>query len=266
MIASLDGVNYFGWHWSLRSVAGSVLRAGESGFASAPARQTTPAVPTPTPRRTSSAACKHRLPTVATPTPTPSTETGPYDRIAPTLGEPPPPPRLKPTPTPTPPTRDRGRQHQRINAELVQLHVRVIDRNNQADQQRARKTSFTFSKTACRRRSNRFTREEVPISYGLAVDTSGSLRSQLQSVIDAGKTIINSNKSGRRDFSGALHQQRQDRNCPGFHGQQRLADGWSRQFLCRGRPDRDHRCGLSFSASTFLNTGKATKAIAGAAR
>jgi len=45
-----------------------------------------------------------------------------------------------------------------------------------------------------------FSREEVPISYGLAVDTSGSLRSQLQSVIDAGKTIINSNKTGDETF------------------------------------------------------------------
>jgi Ca-activated chloride channel family protein len=45
-----------------------------------------------------------------------------------------------------------------------------------------------------------FTREEVPISYGLAVDTSGSLRTQLQSVVDAGKTIINSNKKGDETF------------------------------------------------------------------
>jgi Ca-activated chloride channel family protein len=34
----------------------------------------------------------------------------------------------------------------------------------------------------------------------LAVDTSGSLRSQLQSVIDAGKTIVNSNKKGDETF------------------------------------------------------------------
>ena len=40
----------------------------------------------------------------------------------------------------------------------------------------------------------------MPISYGLAVDTSGSLRSQLQSVIDAGKTIINANKPGDETF------------------------------------------------------------------
>src|SRR5262249_15533976 len=45
-----------------------------------------------------------------------------------------------------------------------------------------------------------FTREEVPVTYGLAVDTSGSLRSQLQQVIDAAKTIINSNKRGDETF------------------------------------------------------------------
>lgn len=45
-----------------------------------------------------------------------------------------------------------------------------------------------------------FSREEVPISYGLAVDTSGSLRSQLPTVIEAGKTIINSNKQGDETF------------------------------------------------------------------
>ena len=51
-----------------------------------------------------------------------------------------------------------------------------------------------------RNRIETFTREEVPISYGLAVDTSGSLRTQLQSVIDAGKTIINANKDGDETF------------------------------------------------------------------
>ena len=45
-----------------------------------------------------------------------------------------------------------------------------------------------------------FSREEVPISYGLAVDTSGSLRTQLQSMIDAGKSIVNTNKPGDETF------------------------------------------------------------------
>ncbi|MDQ3819770.1 MAG: VWA domain-containing protein, partial [Acidobacteriota bacterium] len=45
-----------------------------------------------------------------------------------------------------------------------------------------------------------FSKEEVPISYGLAIDTSGSMRSQLSQVIEAGKTIINTNKPGDETF------------------------------------------------------------------
>jgi Ca-activated chloride channel family protein len=45
-----------------------------------------------------------------------------------------------------------------------------------------------------------FTEEEVPVIYGLAVDTSGSVRPQFQQIIDAAKTIINSNKRGDETF------------------------------------------------------------------
>jgi len=87
----------------------------------------------------------------------------------------------------------------RINAELVQLHVRVIDRNNRPINNVGQNEFHVFEDGAPQTIES-FTREEVPISYGLAVDTSGSLRSQLQSVIDAGKTIINSNKPGDETF------------------------------------------------------------------
>src|SRR6185295_8810274 len=86
-------------------------------------RSTQTATPTPTP--TSPAT----VPARPAPTATPQTQR-PTDRIAPTLGEPPPPPKLKPTPTPTPPPVIEEGDILRINAELVQLHVRVIDRNN----------------------------------------------------------------------------------------------------------------------------------------
>lgn len=136
----------------------------------------------------------------ATPTPAPQTQrpTG-TDRIAPTLGEPPPPPRLKPTPTPTPPEELDAESIVRINADLVQLHVRVIDRNNRPIDNVPR-SDFHVFEDGVPQPIETFTREEVPISYGLAVDTSGSLRSQLQSVIDAGKIIINSNKPGDETF------------------------------------------------------------------
>jgi Ca-activated chloride channel homolog len=154
-----------------------------------PTPVTVPAKPAPTATATAT----------ATPTPTPQTQRPTTDRIAPTLGEPPPPPKLKPTPTPTPPPTIEEGDILRINAELVQLHVRVIDRNNKPINN-VGQNEFHIFEDGVPQTIESFTREEVPISYGLAVDTSGSLRSQLQSVIDAGKTIINSNKTGDETF------------------------------------------------------------------
>ncbi len=152
--------------------------------------------PTPTP---SPVAVPAQPAPTATPTPTPQTQRPTQDRIAPTLGEPPPPPKLKPTPTPTPPPVIEEGDILRINADLVQLHVRVIDRNNKPINN-VTQNEFHIFEDGVSQPIESFTREEVPISYGLAVDTSGSLRSQLQSVIDAGKTIINSNKAGDETF------------------------------------------------------------------
>lgn len=162
---------------------------GSSAEASRPQeRPRSTASPTPTPATT--------VPAQPAPTPTQTPRT---DRVAPTLGEPPPPPRLKPTPTPTPPEEIDPDSIVKINADLVQLHVRVIDRNNRPIDNVPRGDFHVFEDGEPQAIEN-FTREEVPISYGLAVDTSGSLRTQLQSVIDAGKTIINSNKAGDETF------------------------------------------------------------------
>lgn len=133
------------------------------------------------------------------PSPAPQTQRPQTDRIAPTLGEPPPPPKLKPTPTPTPPEELSGDEIIRINSELVQLHVRVIDRNNKPIGN-VTQGEFHIYEDGVPQKIEAFSREEVPISYGLAVDTSASLRSQIQSVIDAGKTIVNSNKPGDETF------------------------------------------------------------------
>jgi VWFA-related protein len=126
-----------------------------------------------------------------TPTPKPAYTSG--------LGEAPPVPKLKPTPTPTPPEEIDAESTIKINADLVQLHVRVIDRNNRPIDN-VGLDQFHVYEDGVPQPIDSFTREEVPISYGLAVDTSGSLRTQLQSVIDAGKTIINSNKKGDETF------------------------------------------------------------------
>jgi Ca-activated chloride channel family protein len=162
-------------------VLGSALAAGQNRPRNT---QTTPAAPTPTPTP---------KPAPATPTPTP--RSGGF----PTLGEPPPIPKLKPTPEPTPPPELDPESVLKTNTDLVQLHVRVIDRNNRPIDN-VPQNMFHIFEDGVMQTVESFTREEVPISYGLAVDTSGSLRSQLQSVIDAGKTIINSNKKGDETF------------------------------------------------------------------
>src|SRR5690242_4723408 len=135
----------------------------------------------------------------ASPQPSPTPTSQRPDRAPPTLGEPPPVPKLKPTPTPTPPETLDPDSIVRVNTDLVQLHVRVIDRNNKPINDVPQNAFHVFEDGVPQPIEN-FSREEVPISYGLAVDTSGSLRSQLQSVIDAGKTIINSNKAGDETF------------------------------------------------------------------
>ena len=135
--------------------------------------------------------------TSATPTPTPKPD--PSDRIAPHLGEPPPAPVLKAKPSPTPEEDIDEGSILKINTDLVPLNVRVIDRNNRPINN-LRQEDFRVFEDGVPQPIEFFSLEEVPISYGMAIDTSGSLRSQLQSVTDAGKTIINSNKSGDETF------------------------------------------------------------------
>ncbi len=141
-------------------------------------------------------------PQTSQPSPTPYLPTLPGRRIAPQLGAPPPPPILKPKPTPTPDPVGAVIEPDSIikfNTELVTLHVRVIDRNNHPINNIA-KDDFKIFEDGVPQPVFSFTQEEVPVIYGLAVDTSGSLRSQLNQVIDAAKTIINSNKRGDETF------------------------------------------------------------------
>jgi Ca-activated chloride channel family protein len=122
--------------------------------------------------------------------------------VAPQLGAPPPPPILRPKPTPTPdPTTAEISENDilKINTELVTLHVRVIDRNNHPIN-RLGKDEFKVLEDGVPQQIFSFTEEEVPVIYGLAVDTSGSVRPQFQQIIDAAKTIINSNKKGDESF------------------------------------------------------------------
>jgi Ca-activated chloride channel family protein len=136
------------------------------------------------------------------PTATPVEQTGPGRRIAPQLGAPPPAPILKPKPTPPPDPNSADIDENSkivVNTELVTLHVRVIDRNNHPINN-IRKDDFKVLEDNVPQPIFSFTEEEVPVIYGLAVDTSGSLRPQFEQVINASKSIINSNKKGDETF------------------------------------------------------------------
>jgi Ca-activated chloride channel family protein len=87
----------------------------------------------------------------------------------------------------------------RVNTELVTLNVRVIDRNNRPIDN-VKQNEFRVFEDGEPQPIEFFAKEEVPINYGLAIDTSGSLRSQIQSVIDAARVIIGSNKPGDETF------------------------------------------------------------------
>jgi hypothetical protein len=136
------------------------------------------------------------------PTATPVDQNAPGRRIAPQLGAPPPAPILKPKPTPEPDPNGAeidAESRLYINADLVTLHVRVIDRNNHPINN-IPKSDFKVLEDGLPQPIFSFTEEEVPVIYGLAIDTSGSLRPQFEQVISAGKTIINSNKKGDETF------------------------------------------------------------------
>lgn len=45
-----------------------------------------------------------------------------------------------------------------------------------------------------------FSREESPVSYGLVIDTSGSMRTLINQIIEAGKGVVASNKPGDETF------------------------------------------------------------------
>jgi Ca-activated chloride channel family protein len=86
-----------------------------------------------------------------------------------------------------------------VDTDLVDLNVRVIDRNNRPIGD-VRQDEFQVYENGVPQPIAYFSKQEVPISYGLAIDTSGSLRSQLSQVLEAGKVIINSNKPGDETF------------------------------------------------------------------
>lgn len=110
-----------------------------------------------------------------TPTPTPTPGSSP----------------AKPTPTPTP--FDDPNEVIKVDTELVNLNVRVVDRNNRPINNIQQK-EFKIYEDNNLQVIDFFSRSEVPTNYALVIDNSGSLRPQLEKVIEASKILVNTNK------------------------------------------------------------------------
>lgn len=83
----------------------------------------------------------------------------------------------------------------KIDTELVNLNVRVVDRNNRSIGT-LRQEDFKIYEDNVVQPIEFFAKSEVPTNYSLVVDNSGSLRAQLEKVIEAGKIIIGTNRPG----------------------------------------------------------------------
>jgi len=100
------------------------------------------------------------------------------------------------TPSPSPkvsPTPRLEDQVIEIETELVNISVRVVDRNNRPINNLPQ-SEFKIYEDGILQNIGFFSRSEVPTNYSLLVDNSGSLRSQIEQVIEAGKYLVNANR------------------------------------------------------------------------
>jgi len=84
-------------------------------------------------------------------------------------------------------------------SEVVVLHVRVTDPSSNAVLD-VPQSSFRVLEDDLQQTITLFSKEQIPVSYGLVIDNSGSMRSQISEVINAGVRIVNSNKPGDDAF------------------------------------------------------------------
>jgi Ca-activated chloride channel family protein len=110
-----------------------------------------------------------------------------------------------PTPTPTPssaatakptatPKTDDPDEVIKVDTELVNLSVRVIDRNNRPINNLQQK-DFKIFEDGNLQQIDFFSKAEMPTNYGIVIDNSGSMRQLLDKVIEAGKILVNTNRA-----------------------------------------------------------------------
>jgi Ca-activated chloride channel family protein len=83
--------------------------------------------------------------------------------------------------------------------QTVVLHVRVTDPNDKAVLD-VPESSFQVTEDGVPQKISFFINKEVPLSYGLLIDASGSMRSQIYQVLEAGGRIVLSNRPSDETF------------------------------------------------------------------
>ena len=105
-----------------------------------------------------------------------------------------------PTPTPIATTVSvskaydpRRRCHRKGRYRTREFNVRVVDRNNRPING-LQKNDFKIFEDGSPQTIEFFSKSEVPTNYSLVVDNSGSLRRQIEKVIEASKIIVDTNR------------------------------------------------------------------------
>ena len=96
---------------------------------------------------------------------------------------------MAPTPKPT----ETPDEIIKIDTELVNLTVRVVDRNNRPINNLPQ-NEFKVFEDGVDQQIDFFSKSDVPTNYGMVIDNSGSMRQLLEKVIEAGKILVNTNR------------------------------------------------------------------------
>jgi Ca-activated chloride channel family protein len=84
-------------------------------------------------------------------------------------------------------------------SKMVVLNVRVADENGHAITELGQDV-FRTAEDGIPQKISLFSKAEIPITYGLVIDCSGSLRAQLDNVVRAGARIVESSKAEDEGF------------------------------------------------------------------
>lgn len=87
----------------------------------------------------------------------------------------------------------------KVDSELVLLSVSVLDSKNRSVSGLSRE-DFRIYENGVEQRLEFFSRESAPVSLGIVIDTSGSMRFKLKGAIQAAKTLIAGCRAGDEVF------------------------------------------------------------------